>query len=311
MIDVILITGFLGSGKTTFLNQLLPKVASQHKRVAVVMNEFGSVGIDGKLIDGAAELVELQNGSVFCVCIRDNFLAALANLARDLKPEIVVIEATGVADPFEMGDFLAYPGLEGIYKLHRTITVVDAVNFPKVIHTLRAARAQAQAADVFVVTKSDLLELRMTSGTLLGLQNLLQELSPTALQIVAPHCRLSEAEWETVLGFAGRTETSKQYEAGTPARDPMVSITITVGPFTDSDTAREVIANALPLNALRAKGFVDIGGNTHLFQYTMGRVDIRRAKWDGGATSDMSDTVESVGELVIIGFNLRRDQIGL
>ena len=106
------------------------------------MNEFGSVGIDGSLVgDHPTNLVELQNGSIFCVCIRDNFLAAMEELAETDKPEMVVIEATGVADPFEMGDFLAYPELRGAYRLFGTITIVDAVNFPKVIQTMRAARA--------------------------------------------------------------------------------------------------------------------------------------------------------------------------
>lgn len=297
MINVILLTGFLGSGKTTCLNQLLPRLARANKRVAVVMNEFGSVGVDGKLIDGVVRPVELQNGSIFCVCIRDNFLAAMAKLAEELKPEIVVIEATGVADPFEMGDFLAYPGLLGIYRLYRTVTLVDAINFPKVIQTLRAARAQAEAADVFVITKTDLVDWEGS----VDLGNLLVQLNPTALQIVAPFCRLSGTEWELVLGLTQAVAAGRQYSVRQPARDPIVSVTLSIGPFADITSAREAIARALPPNTLRAKGFIDISGRPHLFQYTMGKAEV----------TDVNGRVEKTGQLVVIGLNLRRDQIPL
>ncbi|NMB45694.1 MAG: GTP-binding protein [Firmicutes bacterium] len=302
MIDVILLTGFLGSGKTTCLNQLLLKLARQYDRVAVVMNEFGSIGIDGRLVDQGAVLVELQNGSIFCVCIRDNFLAAMANLAQESQPEVVVIEATGVADPFEMGDFVAYPGLQDIYRLDRIVTLVDAVNFPKVIQTLRAARAQAQAADVFIITKTDLLD----PEAMPRLENLLKDINPTALRVTAPFCRLTDTEWDTVLGSAADRRGDRQPDRGVPARDPMVSITVAAGPFADSQTAEKVITSGLPPNALRAKGFVDIGGKLHLFQHTIGRTEIMEAELAGSAAK-----ADAIGQLVIIGLNLQPSQIML
>ncbi len=298
MIDVILLTGFLGSGKTTFLNEMLPVLAGKYQRTAVVMNEFGSVGIDGSLVDDhPTKLVELQNGSIFCVCIRDNFLAAMEELAGDLKPEMVVIEATGVADPFEMGDFLAYPELRGAYRLFGTITVVDAVNFPKVIQTMRATRAQAQAADVFVITKTDLVG----EGELTRLREFLAELNADAVQLAASYGRLKPAGWDMILSLPAQAERQRYLGERVPARDPMVSITIPAGPFADTAEACERIAAALPLNVLRAKGFVDIGGRPHLLQYTMGKTEIACAAGDVGP----------VGQLVVIGLNLRREQIDM
>jgi G3E family GTPase len=255
------------------------------------MNEFGSVGIDGRLIDyHPTDLVELQKGSIFCVCIRDDFLAAMKELAEGSKPELVVIEATGVADPFEMGDFLAYPELGGVYRLFGTITMVDAVNFTKVIQTMRAARAQAQAADVFVITKPDMVD----EGHLTRLRELLTELNADAVQLVAPYGRLNQAEWDMILSLPAEALGER-----VPARDPMVSITIPAGPFGSTVEACETIAAALPANVLRAKGFVDIGGRPHLLQYTMGRVEVAEA----------ADDAEPVGQLVVIGINLKRDQI--
>jgi len=298
LIEVILLTGFLGSGKTTFLNEMLPVLARKYQRTAVVMNEFGSVGIDGRLVgDHPTNLVELQNGSIFCVCIRDNFLAAMEELAETHKPEMVVIEATGVADPFEMGDFLAYPELEGAYRLFGTITMVDAVNFPKVIQTMRAARAQAQAADVFVITKTDLVE----EAQLMRLREILTELNADAVQLAAPYGRLNPAEWDMILSLPAEAEKHRYWGERVPARDPMVSITVPAGPFADTTEACDTIAAALPSNVLRAKGFVDISGRPHLFQYTMGKTEL----------AEVAGDAEPVGQLVVIGLNLRREQIDI
>jgi len=298
LIDVILLTGFLGSGKTTFLNEMLPVLARRYRRVAVVMNEFGSVGVDGRLVDGqAAELVELQNGSIFCICIRDNFLAAMEKLTRDPKPDMVVIEATGVADPFEMGDFLGYPEIKGAYRLFGTITVVDAVNFPKVIQTMKAARAQAQAADVFLITKADLVE----EDQLTRLREILKGLNSDAVQLTAPYGRLTPAEWDMILSLPAETGRHRYLGERIPARDPLVSITIPIGPFADAAEACAAVTAALPSNVLRAKGFVNIAGRPHLLQYTMGETEIAGA----------ADEAEPVGQLVVIGVNLKREQISM
>ncbi|NLJ86686.1 MAG: hypothetical protein GX322_09630 [Firmicutes bacterium] len=299
MIDVILLTGFLGSGKTTCLNQLLPRLIPKYGRVAVVMNEFGSVGIDGRLIENPAHLVELQNGSIFCICIRENFLAAMANLANNEHPELVIMEATGVADPLEMGDFLSYPALEEVFRLRRTITLIDAVNFPKVVQTLRAARSQALAADVFLVTKMDLLE----PGAEATLKTLLKETNPRALQFEAPFCRLSDDEWGLVLGQA-----SDQMEAPydlpmaqslSPARDPVTAVTLTVGPFADIAAAQRAILDRLSANVLRAKGFIRIGEKVYLFQHTMGETTL--IQWE--------EEVSTIGQLVLVELAERDKEI--
>ena len=93
MIDVILLTGFLGSGKTTFLNEMLPVLARRYRRVAVVMNEFGSVGVDGRLVDG-------QAASLWS-CKRIDFLYLYQGYWRPWKsspdPKLMaVIEATAL-----------------------------------------------------------------------------------------------------------------------------------------------------------------------------------------------------------------------
>ena len=101
---LILITGFLGSGKTTLLKKLLNEY--KDSKIGVLMNEFGETSIDGQLIKGADfDLIELTNGSIFCACLKENFIKGLAEfLSHDL--EIVFVESSGVADPSNMETIL-------------------------------------------------------------------------------------------------------------------------------------------------------------------------------------------------------------
>ena len=92
-----LLTGFLGAGKTTFLTNVLEELKG--KRVAVIMNEFGKVGIDGTIIQKEGmELVEINRGSIFCSCLQLSFVSALVEMA-DRNMEYVFVESSGLADP--------------------------------------------------------------------------------------------------------------------------------------------------------------------------------------------------------------------
>ncbi|PKM48674.1 MAG: GTP-binding protein, partial [Firmicutes bacterium HGW-Firmicutes-6] len=98
---LILLTGFLGAGKTTMLKKLL--IEYEGRKIGVLMNEFGETGIDGQLIKNEDfDLIELNNGSVFCVCLKENFIKGLAEFLHH-QLEIVFVESSGVADPSNMG----------------------------------------------------------------------------------------------------------------------------------------------------------------------------------------------------------------
>ncbi len=97
-IDVYLISGFLGSGKTTFLNRLIT-VVPEDLTFLILMNEFGEVGLDGTLIEGDdVDMLEISKGSIFCACVKTDFIKALHALAKTVRPDIMLIETTGVAE---------------------------------------------------------------------------------------------------------------------------------------------------------------------------------------------------------------------
>jgi G3E family GTPase len=161
MIPVTVLTGFLGSGKTTLLARLLRTPA--FARTAVIINEFGEIGIDHLLVERADEgIVELSAGCLCCT-IRGDLIATLENLlrARDngrVSPfQRVVIETTGLADPAPvLHTLMVHPYLVMRYRLEGVVTAVDAVNGWATLDAHVESVKQVAVADRIVLTKSDL-----------------------------------------------------------------------------------------------------------------------------------------------------------
>lgn len=162
-IPVTVVTGFLGSGKTTLLNRLLKDPALRD--AAVIVNEFGEVGLDHLLIAKADEgIIELSDGCLCCT-IRGDLMDTLASLidrlqtGRIAKLSRVVIETTGLADPAPiLQAVLAHPAMLQAYEIDGVITTVDAVNGEATLAAHQEAVKQAAFADRIVLTKQDLLK---------------------------------------------------------------------------------------------------------------------------------------------------------
>ena len=155
-IPVTIITGFLGAGKTTMINRLLEK--SDGERLAVIVNEFGALGIDGALLSGRqGNVVELTNGCMCCET-RGNLTAALAELAdRASSIDSVLVETSGLADPFGVADVLVQTAFSVDFILASVVTIVDADNFDANLDHAEAAYRQLVCADLLVVSKADLV----------------------------------------------------------------------------------------------------------------------------------------------------------
>lgn len=187
---VHLLTGFLGSGKTTLLQRMLADPALSN--TAVLINEFGEVALDHHLLDRIDETVVLLKSGCVCCTVRGEVADALLNL-HSLRErgaiesfERVVIETTGLADPYPvLSTIRAHPVLRSHFSVGGTITTVDAVNGDQHLATRQEAFRQVAAADVLVITKSDLA----TAGEVAKLRNRLAALNP-----VAELCIASEAD---------------------------------------------------------------------------------------------------------------------
>jgi len=160
---VTVITGFLGSGKTTLLSALLKK--EEMKNVAVIINEFGEVGLDHALVEHSDEnIVELQNGCICCTIQGDLQKTMLDLIDKMAKGDIsyfdkVIIETTGLADPVPIiHTLISSMDLQRIYTLDGVITVVDATNGEKTLDLQPEAVKQAALAERIIISKIDLIE---------------------------------------------------------------------------------------------------------------------------------------------------------
>ncbi|MDD2534335.1 MAG: GTP-binding protein [Eubacteriales bacterium] len=158
MTAIYLITGFLGSGKTTFLKRRLEMTTV---RTGVLVNDFGKINFDGLQIqhDGL-EMVELSNGSIFCSCLKDSFIDGLVHLV-DLELDQIFIESSGLADPSDMGKILDVVRLRtkpNSFNFNGTICLIDCLFFPKVLPKMLAVERQIRHSHLIILNKLDLVE---------------------------------------------------------------------------------------------------------------------------------------------------------
>ena len=185
IIPVTLLTGFLGSGKSTLLTQVLRD--PRFHDTAVVVNEFGDVGLDGFLVEHSGEqLVEMTTGCLCCM-IRGDIRKTLMDLHRRRAAGAVspftrlVVETTGLADPAPViHTLMTDPRLAGRYMLGGVITCVDAVNGGTALAHHDESVKQAAVADRIVLTKTDLAQDPATRADLARLSAQLVELNPAA-----------------------------------------------------------------------------------------------------------------------------------
>lgn len=158
-VPILLVTGFLGAGKTTFINGILQ--AEHGLRIAAIVNDFGSINIDAKLLESATdEVIGLKNGCICCSLQGDLLRTLKLVMAGDRPPELIVIEASGVADPKGIVDGLMDPVLWRSARLDSVVCLVDAEDVTANPARLDDSlwRAQVMAADVVQLSKTTTLQ---------------------------------------------------------------------------------------------------------------------------------------------------------
>jgi G3E family GTPase len=156
-VPVTLLTGFLGSGKTTLLNRILSE--NHGKRIAVIENEFGEVGVDNELVIGAEEEIFEMNNGCICCTVRGDLIRILGNLLkRRDRFDAILIETTGMADPGPVAQtFFVDPDLQQKVRLDGIVTLVDTKHIGEHLGASREAQEQIAFADVIILNKIDLV----------------------------------------------------------------------------------------------------------------------------------------------------------
>jgi cobalamin biosynthesis protein CobW len=288
-IPATVITGFLGAGKTTLLRHLIEQAGG--RRLAIMVNEFGSVGVDTELLRGCgipaceeADIVELANGCLCCT-VADEFLPAMeAMLNREHPPQHIIIETSGLALPKPLLKAFGWPSVRSRVTVDGVIAVVDGpavdagrfADDPVAVAAQRAAdpqldhdnplaevyEDQLQAADLVILNKADLLDDRALARVRAGIAAKL----PRAVQVVV--AREGRVEPAIVLGLEAAAEddlaarpSHHDAEGGEHEHDDFESFVVAV-PETDAPDAfaARIQAVAAAHAVLRMKGFVAVAG---------------------------------------------------
>ncbi|MHA0856057.1 CobW family GTP-binding protein [Paenibacillus sp. CMAA1364] len=156
---IYILSGFLGSGKTTLLQRMVTYWQEQGLRPAVIMNEIGDVNLEGALIEESVPMTEMLSGCICCT-IRGDLSLEISNLIQKESPDVIVIEATGIANPMEILDGVTEAALYKKIDLRSVITVVDAVHLLELYEsqkgkTYRLMQEQIRCASYLILNKVD------------------------------------------------------------------------------------------------------------------------------------------------------------
>ncbi|MGL5193765.1 MAG: CobW family GTP-binding protein [Chroococcales cyanobacterium] len=255
---ITVITGPLGSGKTTLLRYILENVP---RKIAILMNEFGEIAIDSKVIKGKnIEIAELGGGCV-CCSLAGEFEAAIEEILETIHPELIVVETTGVAEPdalvFDIQETLPQVILDGV------ITIIDAdglVQYPQIGHT---SRLQIEGADFILLNKVDLV----TEEELIEVEEKLTEINSIAPIVQTERC---EVDLDLLFGLNRDRIQTPPYHVHQPEFD---SFSYTSDKLFYRNRFK-LFASILESEVYRAKGFIRFPDGNYLFNFVAGRWEL-------------------------------------
>jgi len=178
MIPIRLITGFLGSGKTSLIKNLIRQ--EQSRKCVYLVNEFSPADVDGVLLaELTPDSLSIPGGSIFCRCLAGQFVSHLQEIPKKFAPagqtiDELIIEASGIADPRVIFRMLQETGLNRIYRIQSVITIIDPLNFYKLLQTLPNIRSQIEAADTILINKIDCVTAEQVAQT----ESIVRQINP-------------------------------------------------------------------------------------------------------------------------------------
>jgi G3E family GTPase len=288
---VFLITGFLGSGKTTFLNRTI-KSFPKNRKLMILMNEFGEIGIDGTLIEGEdLDIMEISKGSIFCVCVKTDFIKGLNQIAKDIQPDILLIESTGVANPTDLKRDLTLPFFQNRFQLTEQFCIVDAVNFEQEYQVFSSVEKQIASSTIFIINKVDLASPEQIQKV----KDLVSQHHPKPLffETIFTDFPFERFFFEDERPLEAQTDTkgsgtylsNQELESAIEQLldDPQGEITppdrllSAIYQWQGDVESFNPLMDRFPKGIVRAKGFLGKGGKTFLFSLVMGQKGLEKA----------------------------------
>jgi len=272
--ELLILSGFLGSGKTTLLRRFIEHCQQRDRFVAVIQNEIGEIGLDGKLLDNDYSVLEMDEGCV-CCSLAGQLKKGLHQILERFRPDVVVLETSGLANPKNLRGELAE--LADLADCGALVVLVDGANAEATLAHSAVARDQVEAADVLVLNKMDLLQTEDAARV----AAVLRGLNPRALQLLSrqgdiPFGLICDAVpppksegGKSLLGRYQDHERPAHAAEGYAARTVRCEGAVPLGEL------HAALCRASGFT-FRIKGIVDVGpeAEPHLVQVVAGRVEL-------------------------------------
>lgn len=277
-VPCVLLTGFLGSGKTTFLNWLLKN--HPDIKISVILNEFGDISLESQFINQKNEsVIELANGCMCCVAKADLPRVIKYILTSSPDTQYILIEASGLSDPDPIHDAFTHPSLSNLVYLSQIICIVDAINFLTNIRDHKIITAQISDSDLIIISKislsntENILNVKGYFSSNLPNTKVLEwneTLNPEEFLVSNP--KQSESEDESGHEHVHEHETYQNNWI-----------------INKNKYSREKISeiySKLPIEIIRSKGyFVESDGSKTLIQFSNGKLELISSQWQAGEDS--------------------------
>lgn len=273
-VPVVLLTGFLGSGKTTFINWLIK--THPELKISLILNEFGDVPIESQFVEKQGiQMAELKNGCLCCVAKAD--IPRIVKYILDQSPqtEFLIVEASGLSDPAPVYASLSSPELAQWIHLDLNLCVVDAVNFEATRQKFPIVMSQVGDADVILISKIQEAGPEKVAALKQMLKNNIGTIRILEINDSLSPSFFLDPNQESISPLASRLSHS-EYDH---THEPFTELYFKTDKLFDSLKFNALI-KSLPTSIIRAKGIVNLNQQKFLFQLVGNRSQLIQAEWN-------------------------------